>query len=73
MALRLKLVMALSCKDEDSVIARAFARGNAAIKPRAESSLLELYRGGAGSTEGQSLSVIARRALLDVAISHRQR
>ena len=27
-ALRLKLVMALSCKDGDSVIARAFARGN---------------------------------------------
>ena len=36
------------------VIARALARGNAAIKPRAESSSLELCRGGAGSTEGQS-------------------
>ena len=31
-------------------------RGNAAIKPRAESSSLELCRGGAGSTEGQSQS-----------------
>ena len=29
-------------------------RGNAAIKPRAESSSLELCRGGAGKTEGQS-------------------
>ena len=29
--------------------------GNAAIKPRAESSSLELCRGGAGSTEGQSI------------------
>ena len=31
-------------------------RGNAAIKPRAESSSLELCQGGAGSTEGQSQS-----------------
>ena len=31
--------------------------GNAAIKPRAESSSLELCRGGAGSTEGQSIVV----------------
>ena len=35
--------------DEDIV-----RRGNAAIKQRAESSSLELCRGGAGSTEGQS-------------------
>ena len=30
-ALRLKLVLALSCKDGDSVIARAFARGNLSL------------------------------------------
>ena len=57
----------------DYVIARALARGNAEIKPRAESSSLELCRGGAESTEGQSFSVIARRATPDVAISYRQR
>jgi hypothetical protein len=36
------------------VIARALARGNAAIKPRAESNLFELCLGGAVKTEGQS-------------------